>query len=94
MFDTWVIRKLCPEEETKDKFHQNWSLLLTRSKKEFGSSFLTSLKQGLTRKTHGKSKVCPSLFWFPPSSPILLIASPNLPLALSFFSQEIKITVA
>jgi hypothetical protein len=40
-----------------------------KEQKEFGSSFLTSLKQGLTRKTHGKSKVRPSLSWFPPSSP-------------------------
>jgi hypothetical protein len=28
-----------------------------------------ALKQGLIRKTHGKIKVCPSLSWFPPSSP-------------------------
>jgi hypothetical protein len=43
-----VIRKICPEEETEAKFHQNQDKHLTRSKRRFGNSFETSLKQALT----------------------------------------------
>jgi hypothetical protein len=35
MLDNRVIQKICPKEETKDKFAQNRFYHLRRSKKEF-----------------------------------------------------------
>jgi hypothetical protein len=60
-----ITLELSEKYVQKRKLRANWDEHLTRSKKQFGSSLVTSLKQALAWQTHGKCIVCPSLPWFP-----------------------------
>ena len=61
-----VSQKICPIEETKGKFPQNLDYHLTKSKREFCSSFEIILKQGLAMSWRLKERTYPMLFYAPP----------------------------